>query len=194
MVALEEGWAKPGPDEEPESRRKLRPIACAEPLLKFAETLVNEEETKDVLKKLEPRQLGCGTPDAAPLLVRLMRSWAEDTQTSTLQSRNATTSSERHHTPQEQETADMDDVEEAQLIDVDIEENGKQQDRGEGVRPRTRQAELDPKPAIQGILGIDLENAHGRMLRSAALKGAKFRAPRTDAMAATQWRAGANHI
>ena len=42
MVALDEGWAKPGPDEEPESRRKLRPMACAEPLLKFAETLVIE--------------------------------------------------------------------------------------------------------------------------------------------------------
>ena len=48
------------------------------------------ETIKDVLKKLEPRQLGCGTPDAAPLLVRLTRSWAEDIQASTLQSLNAT--------------------------------------------------------------------------------------------------------
>ena len=48
MVALDEGWAKRGPDEEPESGRKLRPIACEEPLLKFAETLVIEEEIKDV--------------------------------------------------------------------------------------------------------------------------------------------------
>ena len=164
-------------------RRKLWPIACAERLLKFAETLVIEEEIKDVLKKLESRQLGCGTPDAAPLLVRLMRSWAEDIHTSTLQSRNAT-SSERHHTPQEQETADMDDVEEAQAM----------QDREEEVQRRTRQAELDPKPAIQGILCIDLETADGRMLRSAALKGPKFRAPRTAAMAATLRRAAANRI
>ena len=71
-------------------------------------------------------------------------------------------------------------------------EDGKQQDREEEVRPRTRHAELDPKPAIQGILGIDLENDCGRMLRSAALMGVKVRAPRTAAVAATQRRAGAN--
>ena len=70
------------PGEELERRRKLQPTACAEPLLKFAETLVIEEEIKDVLKKLKPRQSGCGTPDAAPL-VRLVRSWAEDIQAST---------------------------------------------------------------------------------------------------------------
>ena len=27
MMALDEGWAKPAPDEEPENRRKHRPIA-----------------------------------------------------------------------------------------------------------------------------------------------------------------------
>ena len=184
MVALDEGWAKSGADEEPESKRKLRPIACAEPLLTLAETLVFEEEIKDVLKKLEPRQLGCGTPDAAPLLVRL--SWAEDNQTITLQSRNAT-SPARCNTPQEQETAVLADVEEAEPMEVDSEvEDGKLQDEGEQMRPSTRQPELDPMPTIQGILGTDLENAYGRMLRSAALKGAKCRAPRTAAMAATQ--------
>ena len=127
VVALDEGWAKPGSDVEPESKRKLRPIACAAPLLKFAETLVIEEEIKDVLKKLEPRQLGCGTPDAAPL--RLMRSWVEDIQASTLQSRNAT-SSERCNTPQEQETAEMDDVEDAQQVEIDI--DGKDGRRHDG--------------------------------------------------------------
>ena len=40
--------------------------------------------------------------------------------------------------------------------------------------------------AIHGILGIDLENAYGRMFRSRALKGTRHRAPRTAAMAATQ--------
>ena len=74
MVALDEGWAKPAPDEEPEKRRQLRPTACAEPLLKFAGTLIIKEEIKDILKKLEPRQLGCGTPDTTALLVKLMGS------------------------------------------------------------------------------------------------------------------------
>ena len=89
--------------------------------------------------------------------MRLMRSWAEDIQTSTLQSRSAT-SPERGNTPQEQETAEMDNVEDAQPMEVDIEgKDGRRQDEGEQVRPSTRQPELDPKPAIQGILGIDLE-------------------------------------
>ena len=88
MVALDEAWAKPAPGEEPEKRRKLWPIACAEPLLKFAETLIIEKEIKEVLKKLQVRQLECGTLDAAPLLVRLMRSWAEDIYASTTLSRS----------------------------------------------------------------------------------------------------------
>ena len=58
MVALDEGWAKPAPGKEPETRRKLRPIACAEPLLKFAETLVIEEEIKDILKKARAETAG----------------------------------------------------------------------------------------------------------------------------------------
>ena len=162
LVALDEA-----PGEELERRRKLQRIACAEPLLKFDETLVIEEEIKDVLKKLEPRRLRCGKPDAAPLLVRLVSSWAEDIQ------------------------AELAGVEALEPMEVEIEvEDGKLQDR----RPCTRQAELSPKPATQGTLGIDLENAYGRMFRSAALKSAKYRAPRTATMAATQRRAGANRI
>ena len=34
-----------------------------------------------MLKKLGPRQVACGTPDPAPLLVSLMRSWANQLQT-----------------------------------------------------------------------------------------------------------------
>ena len=64
------------------------------------------------------------------------------------------TVTQRHHTLQEQGTADADDVEEAQPMEDDIEvEDGEKQDREEEVRPRTLKAELDPKPAIQGILG-----------------------------------------
>ena len=45
---------------------------------------------------------------------------------------------------------------------------------------------------MHGILGIGVGVAHGRMFRIAALKGAKHSVPRTAAMAATEWRAGAN--
>ena len=66
--------------EEPKRRRKLRPIACSEPLLQFAKTLVlsSRRRETDVLKKLEPRQLGCGTPDAAQLLFATSREEAAD--------------------------------------------------------------------------------------------------------------------
>ena len=49
-VALDEGWAKPSPAQQPETRRRLRPLMCAEPLLNFAETLVIEHEIREVLK------------------------------------------------------------------------------------------------------------------------------------------------
>ena len=56
-------------------------------------------------------------------------------------------------------------------MEVDFEgKDGKQQDKGEQLRRRSRQPELDPNPAIQGILGTDLENAYRRKLRSAALR------------------------
>ena len=96
MVALDEGWAKPCPDEEPESRRKLQPVACAELFLKFAQTVVIEEGIKDVVKKLEPRQdTGCCATDGETHEV--MGRGHPDKHS---RSRNATYS-ERHHTPQE---------------------------------------------------------------------------------------------
>ena len=110
MVALDEGWAKPAPGEELERNRKLRPIACAEPLLKFAETLIIEGV------------------------------WTRRTR-----------------------------------------RQGRWTSMWRWTRPKTG-------GAIHGTLGIDLGNASGRMFRSQALKkGARHRAPRTAAMAATQW-------
>ncbi len=64
--------------EMSESRRKLRPIACAEALVKLVEGIEITIQIKQVLGSLEPHQVGCGTPDAAPLLVYLARSWEED--------------------------------------------------------------------------------------------------------------------
>ena len=66
MVALDDAWENPNRGERLETRRKLRPIACVELLLTFSETMITEEEMKDIMKKLGPRQLGCGTPDSPP--------------------------------------------------------------------------------------------------------------------------------
>ena len=108
----------------------MQPIACAEPVLRFGETLVIEDKIKDVLKKLEQRQLGCGTPDAAKLLARLLRSWAVDIHASTTLSRNAI-SSQHHHSPHEQETAILAEVDAADPMEVVIDvDDGKLQDGG----------------------------------------------------------------
>ena len=69
------GWAPTEQGEPPQ--RKLRPIACAEALLKLVEGASIDECMPGLLNTLEPHQLGCGTPDGAPLIVYLVRSWAE---------------------------------------------------------------------------------------------------------------------
>jgi hypothetical protein len=60
---------------EPQARN-LRPIACAECLMKLVESIEIEAQISDILTKLEPAQVGCGTPDAAPLVVYIARTWA----------------------------------------------------------------------------------------------------------------------
>ncbi|CAK0795081.1 unnamed protein product [Prorocentrum cordatum] len=71
-------WARVGPGQP--AQRKLRPIACAEVLMKLVEGACIDEESASMLAALEPRQLGCGAPDGAPLIVHLARSWAERVQ------------------------------------------------------------------------------------------------------------------
>ena len=56
--------------------RKLRPIACSEALMKLAEGVVLDAMAKQLEGVFEPRQLGCGAPDGAGVIVSLMRSWA----------------------------------------------------------------------------------------------------------------------
>ena len=58
--------------------RKLRPIALAEVLMKLAERCVIEQHIERLLKGVEPTYLGLGTPDAAALIVRIVRGWAND--------------------------------------------------------------------------------------------------------------------
>ena len=56
-VALDEEWAKPSPGQQPETRRRLQPLMCAEPLLNFAETVVIEDEIIRRAKSKSTRSL-----------------------------------------------------------------------------------------------------------------------------------------
>ena len=58
--------------------RKLRPIALAEVLMKLAESCVIEQHIGRLFKGVEPTNLGLGTPDAAALIVPIVRGWAND--------------------------------------------------------------------------------------------------------------------
>ncbi len=70
------GWAEVDMNDQP--LRKLRPIACAEVLIKFVETLFSDEQSADMLQAFEPHQVGCGTPDGSPLIVYTARTWADN--------------------------------------------------------------------------------------------------------------------
>ena len=56
---------------------KLRPIACPECLLKFAETTIILDQRQYLLDRLQPLQLGVGTPDACPIVVSIIQAWAQ---------------------------------------------------------------------------------------------------------------------
>ena len=58
--------------------RKLRPVVLAGVLMKFAESCVIEQHIDSLLKGVEPTNLGLGTPDAAALIVRIVRRWVND--------------------------------------------------------------------------------------------------------------------
>ena len=58
--------------------RKLRPIALAEVLTKLTESCVIEHHNEKLLKVVEPTNWGLGTPDAAALIVRILRGLACD--------------------------------------------------------------------------------------------------------------------
>ena len=58
--------------------RKLRSTALAEVLMKLTESCVIEQYIDRLLKSVEPTNLGLGTPDAAALIVRAVRGWAND--------------------------------------------------------------------------------------------------------------------
>ena len=57
---------------------KLRPVTLAEVLIKLAERCVIEQHIDRLSKGVEPTDLELGTPDAAALIVRIVRGWAND--------------------------------------------------------------------------------------------------------------------
>ena len=69
--------SEPGQQMPQPSPRKLRPFALAEVLTKLAECCVIEQHIERLLKGVEPTNLGLGTPDAAALIVRIVRGWAK---------------------------------------------------------------------------------------------------------------------
>ena len=80
IASLDCGPKKPEPGQQlPQPcPRKLRRIALAEVLTKLAESCVIEQHIDKLLKGVEPTNLGLGTPDAAVLIVRTVRGWAND--------------------------------------------------------------------------------------------------------------------
>ena len=52
-------------------------------LLKYVETMIIDEELAAILRAVEPRNLGLGTPDAAAVSVRAVRAWALGIETAT---------------------------------------------------------------------------------------------------------------
>ena len=78
IALLDCGSKKPEPGQHLPCPHKLRPIALAEVLMKLTESCVIEQHTENLLKGVEPTNLGLSTPDAAALIVRIVRGWACD--------------------------------------------------------------------------------------------------------------------
>ena len=55
--------------------RKLRTLAMAEALTKYAESVIIQQDYSKVVRALQPKQLGCGTPDAQALMVDFVKTF-----------------------------------------------------------------------------------------------------------------------
>ena len=66
-----------GPDDPPGTipRRKIRPIACSEAPVKFAEGILIDAQMGAVTVAMEPMQLGCGAADGSGIIISLVRTW-----------------------------------------------------------------------------------------------------------------------
>ena len=57
--------------------------------MKLTESCIIEQHIRRLLKSVEPPNLGLGTPDAAALIVRIVRGWANDMAASPKQVQDA---------------------------------------------------------------------------------------------------------
>ena len=80
MTPIDLGWRPPEPGEQPYQRRKLRPIGGPECLIKYIEGVLVQLEKPSLTKALEPHQMGCGAPDACPVVVTTVQSWLKQAQ------------------------------------------------------------------------------------------------------------------
>ena len=69
---------EPGQQMHQQCPRKLRTIALAAVLMKLTESCVIEQHIGKLLEVVEPTNLGLGAPDAAALIVRIVRGLASD--------------------------------------------------------------------------------------------------------------------
>ena len=67
-----------GARQDTPTGRKLRPITLAEVLVKFSESEGLDEQMTEIKAKMEPAQLGVGTPEGNILVLRMLQAWASD--------------------------------------------------------------------------------------------------------------------
>ena len=64
-------------------KRKIRPIACAEVLVKLGEGIDVDRSYRELAAAYKDVQFGCGFPDAAPFLIYVVRTWAQAAEKAT---------------------------------------------------------------------------------------------------------------
>ena len=65
------------------------PPDCTGRVMKLTESCIIEQHIDRLLKSAEPTNLGLGTPDAAALIVRIVRGWANDMAVAPKQAQDA---------------------------------------------------------------------------------------------------------
>jgi len=77
VTPVDGGWTGDRGPSGLQQARKLRPIACAEVLVKIGESIDIGGEQQSLNKSYGDNQLGNGEPMAAPLIVYAARTWAQ---------------------------------------------------------------------------------------------------------------------
>ena len=204
IVPLDCGAKKASPGEvlpEP-TPRKLRPVALAEALLKFVEGVVIQHNIESILRHVEPHNLGLGTPDAAALIVRAVRGWANDIQQQLeeqQQQAQPTQSGDGAPTPETPVAQGHSTATARTLVSLPkMGGSGESVPLGwPGPDPPISAPEMEIERVVapeQVILPIDLENAYGRAHRSQCLAAANAHCSPIAALGAAQWTEQGNRV